>query len=184
MKTLYSLLILSLSSGLISSAHANDARERSEMPRLELYGEANAAAVEFNKTDGSDSITTVGIGLGGGYFVTPQIEADLVAAYSHISNDGGHSLTFAVGPTFNFSENAEDSPFVGLQLGESMTTPHSNTYNQFVWSVFAGKRFRIASHVTWAPMIGFTKTGEASTGSSVKASTDWNFTVFRFAILL
>jgi hypothetical protein len=156
-----------------------------ETPTWEFTPSATVAGVDLRKTDGdSTTVTTVSISVGAGYFVMPQLEADLTAAYIHISDNGGHTLTFLVGPTYNFSSDISDSIYIGAGIGETMDTPSSTTYSHFTIKAFVGKRFAIASHVTWSPEFSWTGIGDAQSGSGSKGSNEYAFTPIRLSILL
>ena len=158
----------------------------SELPRIELFGSANYASVGVESVDGyDDANTTISVSLGGGYFFTSLFEGNLAAEYAKEFDGGPSAVGFAVGPTFNFSADTANAFYSGVSVGGRWSTKGSRSATgQSILSAFIGKRFEIASHVTWAPQILFTKAGQADTGAPVPASTEWNFSAFRLSIFL
>ncbi len=198
MKKLLPVLPLVLSALGLGSAFAAGRSEEIVPPAptriLEFTAEA-IGGVAGNKPKDSESTTTIGARFGANYFVTPQLELGVNFEYFHYTNSeiSGHSEIYLLGPTYNFCEDAENSPFLGALVGEETTGAHTtyagtvytNSTAQFTYQLNAGKRFHVADHVSWAPEVSYTYTGEDLTPNYTAHSvTDWKIIPLRFSVLL
>ncbi|MBS1964189.1 MAG: outer membrane beta-barrel protein [Bdellovibrionales bacterium] len=174
------------------AAAATTTAEQSEA-KWELSG-GTTFGLDITTQSGQDSTKTWVFTSKAGYYVAPQIQVGADVTYYNYdqSSISGHYFAFLLGPTFDFTADAENAPYAFAGIGEASAgaTYTSGSYtstlslNQFAYAIGIGKRFRLADHVTWAPQIRYLALDSANDGSlSVRASHDWDFLVFRFSVL-
>lgn len=152
---------------------------------FEVMG-ASTGGVNLHSAENSDTETTIGLSVGFGYFVTPELEGFVEGTYSHYSSGGSsssHALAWIVGPRFNFGGAPANAFYVGGGLGEGQ--PTGSTNHTFSWQVHVGKRFELFPNVSWAPEVQYVRVGGQSGVYSYKdPHADWNLIPFRISILL
>jgi opacity protein-like surface antigen len=189
MKKLLGSLIF-VSCLLASSTFA--AETQKPIPTWEIGGSTNGGfASTKSNYDGSKATNVFGIGALAGYFFDANWEAQAQLGYYNVSNDNGHTLTFSVGPTYNFGMNPEDAVYLGAQIGIDSFNgggTNSTTTTRFQWEVHAGKRFSLMEHVTWSPEIEYAHVSDktdtvGTTTTKTYGNQSWNFKIIQFTFL-
>jgi hypothetical protein len=149
------------------------------VPMWEISGGANLS-IGANSTQGE---TVYNYGLSGDvdYFLCSHLEvgARIAINISHQDEDTTHAYTLLVGPTYNFSNDVENSVFVQGRAGiQVFTASDVDQTTHFAYLIDAGKRFEIVSHVSWMPEVAFA--GVAG-GQSAEAVTGWQVIPVQFS---
>ena len=157
-----------------------------DTPTWEFSGASNASFTHtsVDKSPGSSNFV---LETTADYFVLPALELGIDGSLN-LNNSNGSTqdvLALLVGPVYNFLGPIPSAFFVGARAGISNLSGGGLGYTSFAFEAFVGKRFEIASHVSWAPEVGVLYTGSATIQNviPVPSTTTFVVTPFRFSIL-
>ena len=153
-------------------------------PTWEISGgaAANFAASSVNDTTASQTYSVSG---DLDYFMLPQVEFGTRASFGMVHQSGVTTtgLYVLLGPTYNFSSDIENSPFVQARAGiyTVYTGTSSPNSTAFAYMAALGKRFELVRHISFMPEVVFV----GNTSSANAAATHaWGIIPVQFSLAL
>lgn len=182
MKLLSTLFLLALAP--IANAETEMSHHDDFAPTWEISGgaAANFAASSVNDTTANQTYSVSG---DLDYFLMPQVEFGTRAAFgvNHQSGVTTTALYVLLGPTYNFSTDIENSPFIQARAGilTVYTGTASPNSTAFAYMVALGKRFELVRHISFMPEVAFIGNGSSANAAATHA---WMIIPVQFSLAI